>query len=109
MFSRQLSMQESSSRVSSAQPSPRPSSTLASSYPESVSESPSQVDVINRALSTAKVLGRVRRERLAQSEPPSGAASPGKNAQEELIEETKSNQFHRLSSGFNPRFSRTAI
>ena len=89
MFSRQLSMQESSSRVSSTQPSPRPSSTLASSYSESVSENQSQVEVINRALSTAKVLGRVRRERLAQSEPPV--------ARQVLVRTLKKNLERRLS------------
>ena len=70
MHSCQLSMQEPSSRVSSTQPSPRPSSSLASSYADSVSAHQTQVEVINRALSTATVLKRVRNERLAKSEPP---------------------------------------
>ena len=36
----------------------------------SVADDSSQVEVIDRALNTAKVLGRVRRGRLAHSEPP---------------------------------------
>ena len=63
-------MQEPSSRASPTQPSPRPSSSLTSSHAGCVTINESQVEVLNRALSTAKVLGRVRRECLATSEPP---------------------------------------
>ena len=72
MTSRQLLTLESLSHQSLQPPLSRPSSQLdPCPSPDCVVDIEcSQVDSIARALNTAKVLGRVRRGRLAQSEPP---------------------------------------
>ena len=106
MTSRQLLTLESSSHQSVQPHLSRPSSQLEPCpSPDCVVDIEcSQVDSIARALNTAKVLGRVRRGRLAQSEPP---------RDRQILERTlKNNLERRLSQisltgppqGQSPRF-----
>ena len=87
-------MQESSSSATPTQPSPRLSSTLASSGNQS------QVEAINRVLSTAKVLARVRRERLAQSEPP-----VARQVLERTLKENLNRRLSQISLASSPQGS----
>ena len=63
-------MQESSSRENTQQSSSRPPSSVSNSQWLSLSESPSQVDLIDVALTSARTLHTVRRGHLASSDPP---------------------------------------
>ena len=70
----------------------------------SVADDSSQVQVIARALNTAKVLGRVRRGRLAHSEPPGNRQILERTLQQNLQKRLSQISFTDSEQGQSPRF-----
>ena len=109
-------MQKSSSLQSFEQPPPRPSTNHSDSLLDSSCSSTSQVDAIRKALTAAKVLGHVRRGRLATSEPPVARQALERTLQKHLERRLSQVSFTDSPEGstcsfneFEPRLNETPI